>query len=128
MQLGISATSSAALAINHVNLSHFGAWPPAQATVSQCHPFLPFPVKAGLPLPTTCLAPWGGGPGRTPTRAFLSPSPPPSSANSSQGSLLQPRCAPTHYHRDAKPSLSPLPISSTTSPILSQKTRQRVHA
>ena len=99
-------------------MSHLGAWPPAQADLSRCHPLLPFPVKEGLPPARICLAP-------TP---LLSPSPPPSSANSSQGLLLQPRHVPAHCHTDAKPSLFPQPISSTTSPVFSLKAAQRLHA
>lgn len=128
VQPGVSTTSSAALAVDHFNLSCFGARPPARAAPSRCHPLLPFPVKAGLPLPGTCLAPWGGGPGRAPTPALLSPSPPPSSAISSQGLHLPPRCAPADCHADAKLSLSPLPISSTTSPIFSPLARRRLPA
>lgn len=62
----------------------------------------------------------GGGPGRAPARALLSPSPPPS-GNGSPGLLLCPMCAPAGCHAEAKPSLSPLPISSTTSPIFSPR-------
>lgn len=60
-------------------------------------------------------------PGRAPTHALLVPSPPPPSANVSQVLLVQLRHVPAHCHKDPKPYLSLLPISSTTSPLCSPK-------
>lgn len=54
-------------------------------------------------------------PGRAPTHALLFPSPPPPSANVSQVQLRQLRHVPVH--KDPKPYLSLLPISSTTRPF-----------